>query len=125
MIPEYHLLPQFPFKVQAVNMVLRMYKGVYSDVYPQYMAARSGYDYHDYGGQHNSYASPSGGGYGHHHHGGDCCPLVVDPMTLCALLGSIALATYFLGNIVIPAEIMPPTPFRAFRHKRRGKTTIH
>ena len=39
------------------------------------------------------------GGYG------DCCPLVVDPLTLAALLGFIAAATAFL-NTVITMNIM-------------------
>ena len=36
---------------------------------------------------------------------GHCCPPVFDPYTLLALIGGIALATYFLG-IVIITEIM-------------------
>ena len=55
-----------------------------------------------------------GGGYGSYgtdHHGsfssggGDCCPLVVDPLTYAALLGFIALATYFF-NVQIAASML-------------------
>ena len=43
----------------------------------------------------NLYAAASGG----HGHGG-CCPPVVDPYTLLALLSGIALATYFLRVLI-------------------------
>ena len=42
---------------------------------------------------------------------GHCCPPVFDPYTLVALLGGIALATYFL-RIVIITDIMMMTRFR-------------
>ena len=44
----------------------------------------------------NLFAAASGhGGYGH------CCPPVFDPYTLVALLGGIALATYFLRLVIV------------------------
>ncbi len=51
-------------------------------------------------------ASRSGHGYG------DCCPLVVDPLTLFAILLGIAGATFFL-NTAITMNIM--------RRKRRKR----
>ena len=54
------------------------------------------YNLKTYSGSHSS-------GYGDDHYGsfssgGDCCPLVVDPLTFAALLGFIALATYFFNE---------------------------
>ena len=40
------------------------------------------------------YAAASGGGYD------GCCPPVVDPYTLLALIAGIALATYFLNVLI-------------------------
>ncbi len=44
------------------------------------------------------------GGYGGHGHGGygkaECCPLVVDPLTLGALLSFIGLATALLNTVI-------------------------
>ena len=57
-------------------------------------------------GSHTSgYGGHSGGYGGHGHHSGygkkkECCPLVVDPLTLAALLGSIAVATFFLNTLI-------------------------
>ena len=71
---------------------------------------------YDYGAAHRR----SGGGYSHHSdtgygaqssgygghsgHGGykdpDCCPLVVDPLTLAALFGAIAAGTVFLNTVI-------------------------
>ena len=40
-------------------------------------------------------------GYGHGgHKGADCCPLVVDPLTVAALLGFIAGAAALLQNLI-------------------------
>ena len=39
-------------------------------------------------------------GYGH------CCPPVFDPYTLVALIGGIALATYFLRIVIVTSTIM-------------------
>ena len=52
------------------------------------------------------YAAASGGG------GSECCPLVVDPYTWLALIGGIALATFFLRQIIIG------TTFNGRRRKR-------
>ena len=38
-------------------------------------------------------------GYGH------CCPSVFDPYTLVALIGGIALATYFLRIVIVTSTI--------------------
>ena len=38
-------------------------------------------------------------GYGH------CCPPVFDPYTLVALIGGIALATYFLRIVIVTSTI--------------------
>ena len=57
-------------------------------------------DYHDvgYSSYHNDHGAYSGGGgYGH----SDCCPLVVDPLTYIALLSFLAIATYFLQQLII------------------------
>ena len=43
-----------------------------------------------------SYSSGYGGG----HKGADCCPLVVDPLTVAALLGFIGAATAALSNLI-------------------------
>ena len=37
---------------------------------------------------------------------GECCPPVLDPYTLLALLGGIALATYFLQQVIVMMMIM-------------------
>ena len=39
---------------------------------------------------------------------GHCCPPVFDPYTLVALLGGIALATYFLRLVIITDPDLPP-----------------
>ncbi len=49
------------------------------------------YGYGDHGGSHS--------GYGHHGHK-DCCPLVVKPLVVAALLGGLALGTALLNLIV-------------------------
>ena len=76
------------------------------------------YGSHSGYGHHTGYGSHSG--YGHHdsydHH--DCCPLVVDPLILCALLGLIAAATYFLRiQITMNMNIVG----RKRRRKRSGE----
>lgn len=66
--------------------------------------SRSGYGhsgggYHSGGGHHDSGYGHSAS-YGHSSYGHDdkCCPLVIDPLLLTALLGFIAAATYFLRS---------------------------
>ena len=86
-------------------------------------ASRSGlissadYDYHDidkgyhvnnfHGGFHNDgYHS---GGYHNHGYGYyDCCPLVVDTLSYAALIGFIALATYFFSVRIEMSNLMMP-----------------
>ena len=46
-----------------------------------------------------SYADSYGAPSGYHHHQ-DCCPLVVDPLTLTAILGAIAAATAFFNTLI-------------------------
>ena len=78
----------------------------YSQDFDPYKYVERSYGHYDpyYGHSSSGYGSGSGYGgyghesYGHEHH--DCCPLVVDPMTLCALLGLIAAATYFLRTAI-------------------------
>ena len=43
---------------------------------------------------------------------GHCCPPVFDPYTLVALLGGIALATYFLRIVIITDIMMMGMRFR-------------
>ena len=76
------------------------------------------YGSHSGYGHHTGYGSHSG--YGHHesydYH--ECCPLVVDPLILCALLGLIAAATYFLRiQITMNMNIVG----RKRRRKRSGE----
>ena len=47
---------------------------------------------------------------------GHCCPPVFDPYTLVALLGGVALATYFLRIVIITNEDL--MPMMAPRFKR-------
>ena len=57
-----------------------------------YHSEHSGYSDHDGNNDRLGY------GYGDHHgafSGSGCCPGVVDPLTMLALVGFIALATYF------------------------------
>lgn len=77
-----------------------------SDAYDR---ADPGYDRSDtgYGGYSSGY------GYGKE----ECCPLVVDPLTLLALIGGIAAATFFL-NTLITMNIMA----RKKKRKRRSWT---
>lgn len=39
---------------------------------------------------------------------GECCPPVLDPYTLLALLGGIALATFFLQQVITMTMFVPP-----------------
>lgn len=49
-------------------------------------------NYYHYG---NDYSGGFSSGYGH-----QCCPLVVDPLTLTAILGGIAAATAFFNVLI-------------------------
>ena len=74
--------------------------GVVRNNSPDY-ESRSGYghtSYHHSGGHHDSGYGHSAS-YGHSSYGhDDCCPLVIDPLLLTALLGFTAAATYFLRS---------------------------
>ena len=71
----------------------------------------SHFDYHSgsgYGGSYGGYSDP---GYSHSGsyssgYGDDCCPLVVDPLTYSALLGFLALATYFFERLIAMSMLM-------------------
>ena len=52
-----------------------------------------------YGNSHSSYDSGGHGSYSSYSSGEECCPLVLDPLLLAALLGFIAAATYFLQSM--------------------------
>lgn len=104
-----------------------------------------------YGGYHSGSGSGYGhsGGFGHHGygHGGhghkkkkDCCPLVVDPLTLAALMGAIGVATGFLNTLITmniskrrrrrrqDGESEPLVPFvgnMAWDIVNAGKTYLH
>ena len=60
------------------------------------------------------YAAASGGGG----YGSECCPLVVDPYTWLALIGGIALATFFLRQLIIGTTFVPP------RKKKRDTSSV-
>ena len=66
----------------------------------------SGYGHSGYGSSHSSYGGHGGhgGGYSSGYGHDDCCPLVVDPLTLTAILGAIAAATAFF-NVLITMNI--------------------
>ena len=79
----------------------------HGDASSAYFAYFDPYDYVDRSyGHHDPYHVSGYGshsGYGHasyDDHSHDCCPLVVDPLTLCALLAFIAAATYFLRRAI-------------------------
>ena len=44
---------------------------------------------------------------------GECCPPVLDPSTLVALLAGIALATFFLRQVIIMTTFVPPRKKRS------------
>ena len=54
-------------------------------------------------------------------HYGHCCPPVFDPYTLVALLGGIALATFFL-RLVIINQVFNGRSFNVFGKNLRSKT---
>ena len=76
-----------------------------SEMSGSFQAGVGGGDY-DYGGSgidRSGYGHDHHGGHsGYHHHSGyhevHCCPLVVDPLCLAAILGAIAGATVFLAR---------------------------
>jgi len=63
-------------------------------------------DKHGYGGHHDDYGHARGhSSYGHDHHDvKECCPLVVDPLSLFSILGLLFGGTAFL-NIAITMNI--------------------
>lgn len=61
----------------------------------------SSYDPYSYDYHHEPYYGHHTSGYGDYHYDHDeCCPLVVDPLTLFAFLGFLAGATYFLNTLI-------------------------
>ncbi len=80
---------------------------------PQSVPRRAGYDYHEFG-DYDSYSgsppqSSSFSSYGGGHGKVECCPLVVKPLVLAALLGVIGLATAFLAQVISMTTFTPPT----------------
>ena len=69
-------------------------KGGYSSGHSGYGHSGYGHSGYDHKASHSGYGHSSGG-YGHEE---PCCPLVLDPLMLLALLGAIAAATYFLRS---------------------------
>jgi hypothetical protein len=53
-----------------------------------------GYGNSDDNGYYGNQGSASGGGHE------ECCPIVVDPYTLAAVLGFLAFITYFLNKVI-------------------------
>jgi hypothetical protein len=51
-------------------------------------------------------------------YGDDCCPPVVDPFTWLALIGGIALATFFLQQAIVK-NVMPKKKKRDVLYSRR------
>ena len=64
----------------------------------------TGSESYGYGHSTGGYGSTSHGGYSSGYGHDDCCPLVVDPLTLTAILGAIAAATAFF-NVLITMNI--------------------
>lgn len=67
------------------------------------LASLRGQDYEDPYGSLDKSGQHSSGYGGHSGHGGggtECCPLVVDPLTLTALLGFIAASTALLNTVI-------------------------
>ena len=84
------------------------HNGSHSSYNDGYHSEHSGYSDHDGYIDRLGYGSFSGGGSG-------CCPGVIDPLTLLALVGGIALATYFfeiqIRNSMLARSF--PWPFNA------------
>ena len=57
---------------------------------------KSGYGHSGYGDHYASHSGYSDSGYSE-----PCCPLVIDPLLLAALLGAIAAAAYFLRSKIL------------------------
>ena len=76
-------------------MEKNLLKGGYSSGYGHSGGHSGGYGHSGY----DHKASHSG--YGHSGYEEPCCPLVLDPILLLALLGAIAAATYFLRSKII------------------------
>ena len=56
---------------------------------------------------------------------GHCCPPVFDPYTLVALLGGIALATYFLRIVIITDPDLPPRRRRSIEYFGKFLSTLN
>ena len=87
---------------QVVDLV-----GTKSDIY--------GHSGSGYGHSSSGYGHSGHSGYGHSSYGGysggyhdDCCPLVVDPLTLIALLSFLAAATFLLNEQITMSMLMMP-----------------
>ena len=60
-----------------------------------------------------------GGSYSHGYGHDDCCPLVVDPLTLVALLGAVAAATAFF-NVLITMNVTAGDGGGRMRKRKRS-----
>ncbi len=95
----------------------------------------------EYLGRYQEYLQSPRADHGHHYASGslsgfsglsghssyaECCPLVVDPLTLILLLAGIAGAAYFL-SVVVEGEIGPvvvPNVGGRFRRRRRRRSAV-
>ena len=57
-------------------------------------------------------------------YGGKCCPPVVDPYTFLALIGGIALATFFLQMAIVVAGIPVGRKKRSQREEEQNQNQI-
>ena len=76
---------------------------------------RDGYDFLDYGYGYDHHSAPSpphSSSFSSYGHGGkvECCPLVVKPLVLAAIVGLIGLATAFLSQVIAMTMFTPPAP---------------
>ena len=67
-------------------------------------APSSGYGHSSYNDGYHGYHSDHYGSFSGH--GSGCCPLVVDPLSYAALVGGIALATYFFQIQIMNSMLM-------------------
>ena len=75
---------------------------------------KSDYDYFEAAG---GYQASSGYGHGHGGHKNiECCPQVVDPLTVAAFLGLIGAITAFLSNFIATALV----PMKIVGRKKRA-----
>ena len=91
--------------MSTVQKTIQDLVGLRSDSYGRQSSGHGGHSGHS--GHSGSY---SGG------HGDDCCPLVVDPLTVLALLSFLAAATFLLNQAISMSNLM-------VRRKRENRIT--